>query len=113
MFTATVSAMRLMRGQRCGQREASMTASSLPSAGGISLSPAIVIGYLMWRLNWTSDAALQHVLSKRYCVAPGPLLNQLKEYESIYVAQKIHAMQGQQPWDAGCSVARRKRQVEE
>jgi hypothetical protein len=46
------------------QRSAVVTA--LIRAGGISLSPAIVIGYIMW----TYDNTLAFVQSRRYCVSP-------------------------------------------
>ncbi|UOH79244.1 hypothetical protein LQV05_000239 [Cryptococcus neoformans] len=55
--------------------------------GGIALSPAIVVGYLMWKFNWTAEHALAHVQNKRYCVST--MSNQFKEYEPIYMAQKM------------------------
>ncbi|KAK8864325.1 hypothetical protein IAR55_001572 [Kwoniella newhampshirensis] len=57
--------------------------------GGIALSPAVVIGYLMWKFSWTADYALQFVQSKRYCVSTMSFQNQFKEYEPIYMAQKM------------------------
>ncbi|WRT66312.1 uncharacterized protein IL334_003267 [Kwoniella shivajii] len=56
--------------------------------GGIALSPAIVIGYLMWKFNWTADYALAYVQSKRYCVSTMSFQNQFKEYEPIQMAQR-------------------------
>ncbi len=38
--------------------------------GGLSLSPAIVVGYLMGKYDWNFDRALAYVQSKRYCVSP-------------------------------------------
>lgn len=57
--------------------------------GGIALSPAIVVGYLMWKFNWTAEHALAHVQNKRYCVSTMSFQNQFKEYEPIYMAQKM------------------------
>lgn len=42
---------------------------SMMVEGGIALSPAIVVGYLMWKFNWTAEHALAHVQNKRYCVS--------------------------------------------
>ncbi|ORY34070.1 phosphatases II [Naematelia encephala] len=58
--------------------------------GGISLSPAIVIGYLMTISKATWEDALAYVQSRRYCVAPSSFQIQLQEYEPIVRAtQKI------------------------
>lgn len=38
--------------------------------GGILLSPAIVVAYLMVKHNWSFDVGLSFVQSKRYCVSP-------------------------------------------
>ncbi|WWC89341.1 uncharacterized protein L201_004262 [Kwoniella dendrophila CBS 6074] len=57
--------------------------------GGIALSPAIVVGYLMWKYSWTADHALAFVQSKRYCVSTMSFQNQFKEYEPIQMAQKM------------------------
>ncbi|WVQ80651.1 hypothetical protein IAT38_002756 [Cryptococcus sp. DSM 104549] len=57
--------------------------------GGIALSPAVVIGYLMWKYDWNAEWALAHVQSKRYCVSTMSFNNQFKEYEPIYMAQKM------------------------
>ncbi|GFZ44034.1 hypothetical protein JCM24511_01755 [Saitozyma sp. JCM 24511] len=62
--------------------------------GGISLSPAIVIGYIMWKNNWTYDNTLAFVQSRRYCVSPISFQIQLKEYEPIYLAQKMIGQHG-------------------
>ncbi len=39
-------------------------------AGGIALSPAIVIGYIMARFKLCFDFALSYVQTRRYCVSP-------------------------------------------
>ncbi|ORX36740.1 phosphatases II [Kockovaella imperatae] len=57
--------------------------------GGIATAPAIVIGYLMWKYNWKFEYTLAYVQSKRYCVSPMSFQTQLKEYEPIYLAQKM------------------------
>ncbi|WWD17376.1 hypothetical protein CI109_101817 [Kwoniella shandongensis] len=69
--------------------------------GGIALSPAIVIGYLMWKFSWTADYALGYVQSKRYCVSTMSFQNQFKEYEPIYMAQKMVEQAGYQPLVGG------------
>ncbi|ODO08110.1 hypothetical protein I350_03694 [Cryptococcus amylolentus CBS 6273] len=75
--------------------------------GGIALSPAIVIGYLMWKYNWTAEVALAHVQNKRYCVSTMSFQNQFKEYEPIFMAQKMVQLAAKR--ENGSS----KRQVEE
>ncbi|WWC70249.1 uncharacterized protein I206_104199 [Kwoniella pini CBS 10737] len=77
--------------------------------GGIALSPAIVVGYLMWKFSWTADHALAYVQSKRYCVSTMSFLNQFKEYEPIQMAQKMV----QQVGFGARQGNGRKRQVEE
>ncbi|KAK1924169.1 phosphotyrosine protein [Papiliotrema laurentii] len=62
--------------------------------GGIATAPAIVIGYLMWKFSWNFDRALSYVQSKRYCVSPMSFTVQLKEYEPIYIAEKMMALSG-------------------
>ncbi|KAI9512464.1 protein-tyrosine phosphatase-like protein [Russula earlei] len=55
--------------------------------GGISLSPAFVIMFVMqyYQLSW--EDALHLVQNRRYCISPnGGFLTQIKEYESIYKA---------------------------
>ncbi|KAI0785219.1 phosphatases II [Abortiporus biennis] len=55
--------------------------------GGISLSPAFVVMYVMQyhKLSW--EDALHMVQNRRYCISPnGGFLTQIKEYESIYKA---------------------------
>ncbi|EJC97989.1 phosphatases II [Fomitiporia mediterranea MF3/22] len=55
--------------------------------GGISLSPAFVVMYVMqhYQMNW--EDALHTVQNRRYCISPnGGFLTQIKEYESIYKA---------------------------
>ncbi|KAJ7758571.1 protein-tyrosine phosphatase-like protein [Mycena maculata] len=56
-------------------------------AGGISLSPAFVVMFVMqhYQLSW--EDALHMVQNRRYCISPnGGFLTQLKEYEAIYRA---------------------------
>ncbi|WVF71536.1 hypothetical protein IAT40_006344 [Kwoniella sp. CBS 6097] len=57
--------------------------------GGIALSPAIVIGYLMWKFSWSAEQATAFVQNKRYCVSTMSFSNQFKEYEPIQLAQKM------------------------
>ncbi|KAJ7459696.1 phosphotyrosine protein [Mycena latifolia] len=55
--------------------------------GGISLSPAFVVMFVMqhYQLSW--EDALHMVQNRRYCISPnGGFLTQLKEYEAIYRA---------------------------
>ncbi|TDL17722.1 phosphatases II [Rickenella mellea] len=55
--------------------------------GGISLSPAFVVMFVMehYQLSW--EDALHLVQNRRYCISPnGGFLTQIKEYESIYKA---------------------------
>ncbi|KAG9123945.1 hypothetical protein FRC07_013404 [Ceratobasidium sp. 392] len=57
--------------------------------GGISLSPSFVIMYVMERFQLVWDEALQMVQNRRYCISPNNgFITQIKEYESIYKAQK-------------------------
>lgn len=57
--------------------------------GGISLSPAFVIMFVMEQYQMTSDQAVQLVQNKRYCISPnGGFMSQIKEYEPIYRAQQ-------------------------
>lgn len=47
--------------------------------GGISLSPAFVVMYVMQRLQITWEDALQMVQNRRYCISPnGGFLTQIK-----------------------------------
>jgi len=57
--------------------------------GGIALAPAIVVGYIMTKYNWSFENALSYVQSKRYCVSPMSFQVQLKEYEPIHMAYKM------------------------
>ncbi|OBZ69013.1 Serine/threonine/tyrosine-interacting protein [Grifola frondosa] len=78
--------------------------------GGISLSPAFVVMYVMehFRLSW--EDALHMVQNRRYCISPnGGFLTQLKEYESIYKANLAVASFPQQR----NATARRKRTDED
>ncbi|PFH53385.1 hypothetical protein AMATHDRAFT_137994 [Amanita thiersii Skay4041] len=55
--------------------------------GGISLSPAFVVMFVMQyhQLSW--EDALHFVQNRRYCISPnGGFLTQIKEYEAIYRA---------------------------
>jgi serine/threonine/tyrosine-interacting protein len=61
--------------------------------GGISLSPAFVIMFVMqhYQLSW--EDALHLVQNRRYCISPnGGFLTQIKEYESIYKANLAVSM---------------------
>lgn len=76
--------------------------------GGISLSPAFVVMYVMQyhRLSW--EDALHMVQNRRYCISPnGGFLTQIKEYESIYKASLALASYPTQVQQRG--VSRRKR----
>ncbi|BEI84972.1 hypothetical protein CcaverHIS002_0503730 [Cutaneotrichosporon cavernicola] len=55
---------------------------------GIATSPAIVMGYLMWKFGWDYTLALTFVQSKRYCVSPASFATQLREYTAIAQAHK-------------------------
>ncbi|KAA1479527.1 phosphatases II [Dentipellis sp. KUC8613] len=55
--------------------------------GGISLSPAFVIMFVMQHCQMSWEDALHMVQNRRYCISPnGGFLTQIKEYESIYKA---------------------------
>ncbi|KAG1879171.1 phosphotyrosine protein [Suillus subluteus] len=55
--------------------------------GGISLSPAFVVMFVMRRCQLSWEDALHLVQNRRYCISPnGGFLTQIKEYESIYKA---------------------------
>ncbi|KAI0051131.1 phosphatases II [Auriscalpium vulgare] len=55
--------------------------------GGISLSPAFVIMFVMQHYELSWEDALHLVQNRRYCISPnGGFLTQIKEYESIYKA---------------------------
>ncbi|WVR06973.1 hypothetical protein IAU60_004010 [Kwoniella sp. DSM 27419] len=62
--------------------------------GGIALSPAIIIGYLIWKFSWSAEAATAYVQNKRYCVSTMSFSNQFKEYEPIQLAQKMVSQAG-------------------
>ncbi|EPT05182.1 phosphatases II [Fomitopsis schrenkii] len=60
--------------------------------GGISLSPAFVVMYVMQQHNLSWEDALHLVQNRRYCISPnGGFISQLKEYESIYKARNAVA----------------------
>ncbi|KAH9841506.1 phosphatases II [Rhodofomes roseus] len=78
--------------------------------GGISLSPAFVVMYVMQHHNLSWEDALHLVQNRRYCISPnGGFLTQLKEYESIYKARNAVASFPQYQ----AAAARRKRAVED
>ncbi|KAF8742304.1 hypothetical protein AX14_005471 [Amanita brunnescens Koide BX004] len=55
--------------------------------GGISLSPAFVVMFVMQHHQLSWEDALHFVQNRRYCISPnGGFLTQLKEYEAIYKA---------------------------
>jgi len=55
--------------------------------GGISLSPAFVVMFVMRHCYLSWEDALHLVQNRRYCISPnGGFLTQIKEYESIYKA---------------------------
>ncbi|KDQ62208.1 hypothetical protein JAAARDRAFT_30108 [Jaapia argillacea MUCL 33604] len=55
--------------------------------GGISLSPAFVVMFVMQHHQLSWENALHYVQNRRYCISPnGGFLTQIKEYESIYKA---------------------------
>jgi len=74
--------------------------------GGISLSPAFVVMFVMqhYQLSW--EDALHMVQNRRYCISPnGGFLTQIKEYEAIYKANLAVASYP----NAQRAVSRRKR----
>jgi len=55
--------------------------------GGISLSPAFVVMFVMEHFRLSCEDALHLVQNRRYCISPnGGFLLQIKEYEAIYQA---------------------------
>ncbi|KAF7291654.1 hypothetical protein HMN09_01256600 [Mycena chlorophos] len=78
--------------------------------GGISLSPAFVVMFVMqhFQINW--EDALHLVQNRRYCISPnGGFLTQLKEYEAIYKASVAVAAYPR----SNMAVSRRKREDDE
>jgi len=78
--------------------------------GGISLSPAFVVMFVMqhYQLSW--EDALHMVQNRRYCISPnGGFLTQIKEYEAIYKANVAVAAYP----TAERTAARRKREVDD
>ncbi|GJJ15622.1 hypothetical protein Clacol_009900 [Clathrus columnatus] len=62
--------------------------------GGISLSPAFVVMFVMEHYTLTHEDALHLVQNRRYCISPNSgFLTQIKEYESIYRASQVIASQ--------------------
>lgn len=75
--------------------------------GGISLSPAFVVMFVMQQYGMSWEDALHAVQNRRYCISPnGGFLTQIKEYEAIYRAKNAVAAFGVQH----TPVARRKRE---
>jgi len=77
--------------------------------GGISLSPAFVIMFVMqhYRISW--EEALHYVQNRRYCISPNSgFITQIKEYEPIYRANATVAAQPSGATQQR-SVSRRKR----
>ncbi|KAK7048217.1 phosphatases II [Favolaschia claudopus] len=80
--------------------------------GGISLSPAFVVMFVMqhYQLSW--EDALHMVQNRRYCISPnGGFLTQLKEYEAIYRASQAVASSSYP--NVNRTIARRKREDED
>ncbi|PVF98458.1 phosphatases II [Serendipita vermifera] len=60
--------------------------------GGISLSPAFVVMFVMEHFQLSCEDALHLVQNRRYCISPnGGFLVQIKEYEAIYRAALVVA----------------------
>ncbi|KAJ8080786.1 hypothetical protein AAF712_006787 [Marasmius tenuissimus] len=60
--------------------------------GGISLSPAFVVMFVMQYYSLSWEDALHLVQNRRYCISPnGGFLTQIKEYEAIYRANQAVA----------------------
>ena len=52
---------------------------NIPVVGGISLSPAFVVMYVMQHLQLSWEDALHLVQNRRYCISPnGGFLTQIK-----------------------------------
>ncbi|KAG6372864.1 protein-tyrosine phosphatase-like protein [Boletus reticuloceps] len=80
--------------------------------GGISLSPAFVVMFVMRHCQLSWEDALHLVQNRRYCISPnGGFLTQIKEYESIYKAKVAVASFPAAPMQR--VVSRRKRDDEE
>ncbi|KAG8214751.1 phosphotyrosine protein [Butyriboletus roseoflavus] len=80
--------------------------------GGISLSPAFVVMFVMRHCQLSWEDALHLVQNRRYCISPnGGFLTQIKEYESIYKAKAAVANFPTAPMQR--VVSRRKRDDEE
>ncbi|TFK40725.1 protein-tyrosine phosphatase-like protein [Crucibulum laeve] len=78
--------------------------------GGISLSPAFVVMFVMQYYQMSWEEALHTVQNRRYCISPnGGFLTQIKEYEAIYRASNAVAAYP----SVQRSVARRKRTDED
>ena len=61
-FSRTAELIEWLWNQRKG--------ATLTLPGGLSTSPAIIIGYLMWKYGLSYENTLNYVQSKRYCVSP-------------------------------------------
>ncbi|KAJ7212263.1 protein-tyrosine phosphatase-like protein [Mycena pura] len=78
--------------------------------GGISLSPAFVVMFVMQHHQLSWENALHMVQNRRYCISPnGGFLTQLKEYEAIYRASIAVASYP----NTSRTVSRRKREDDE
>ncbi|KAJ3996277.1 protein-tyrosine phosphatase-like protein [Lentinula boryana] len=75
--------------------------------GGISLSPAFVVMFVMQHYGLSWEDALHMVQNRRYCISPnGGFLTQIKEYEAIYRANRAVSSFSAMPRN----VSRRKRE---
>ncbi|KAM6494111.1 Protein-tyrosine phosphatase-like protein [Amanita muscaria] len=78
--------------------------------GGISLSPAFVVMFVMQHHQLSWEEALHFVQNRRYCISPNTgFLTQIKEYEAIY---KANIAVSSYP-ATHRTVARRKREVDD
>ncbi|THV03828.1 phosphatases II [Dendrothele bispora CBS 962.96] len=81
--------------------------------GGISLSPAFVVMFVMQHYSLSWEDALHMVQNRRYCISPnGGFLTQIKEYEAIYRASQAVAQFSSKPSNVNIerTVTRRKRE---
>ncbi|KXS13188.1 phosphatases II, partial [Gonapodya prolifera JEL478] len=82
--------------------------------GGISRSPAVVVGYLMENRKMDFRVAYELVQNKRFCVNPNEgFKTQLKEYEPIYTAREAIRQLNYTPAEMAEHSARRRRAPEE
>uniref|UniRef100_H2Z832 Tyrosine-protein phosphatase domain-containing protein n=1 Tax=Ciona savignyi TaxID=51511 RepID=H2Z832_CIOSA len=77
---------------------------------GISRSATLVIAYVMQKFGMPSDEAYMYVRDRRFCINPNAgFLQQLKEYEPIYQAQRNI----NDPGTSGCGKSGLKRKMDE